>query len=562
VQPITKVFLGCGLVAATGIGLDAALHPQVYLSQLCTNAAGYIEPVSTASANTVSPPFTQVIPSTELPIPTPAGSSFQASLPGKEPSLARFSLSEVGSALKRGRLREYVDASVEWEAGEVAPYAVMAADPASGRSSPTVALMDSSGEWFCLRGTSDEEIRTLRDGLKKNRCLVSGTLEGAPVNVVLGPEWYQWQEVPCVKMSELRWKDAGDAGNLPARLPLPRPLSVAKPEAGSIESVSPTPLPVFKEPSPAQTRVPHDIQLVPQKERGSALAAGPEFAWSLRHVLYDEDAWILSEQEFQRLERWGGTVRSRFKTLENSMVRQQVVDEFIDLIGLDKALKAGVLFNDGQGLPLYRWPPPNRPEEDLKDYYAPPPVPRPGSSHAALGEMSTGAHRGGRLTTSSARGSAQNEGALQEQVLRFLIEGGEIVHGVCAQGQEGTASSMIEESDRVFSLGDGQRCCADLLASLDQSRMAAFIFRIQPVLFDRIALKFGKPQKRLPDSYPRLPGREGSNRPPSIVWEVYGGVQVARPNSEEEPSERAGKSILVRIDLPRWNQLRSKRNTS
>ncbi|MCG3199402.1 MAG: hypothetical protein GHCLOJNM_03917 [bacterium] len=491
-------------------------------------------------------------------------------------ALSSLTVEEACTAIQEAQLPALEGKRVAWVFVECSPFQVLQQNHEGANVIAILPVRDAGGSWFAIEAggiVASENPDEFRGRLTQAACRVEGMLAGALEDGFIGPGWQDRKTIPIladVRLSFIpfvppvpRTSGGLSAPSAPSPSPTPtRPTESPLPSNALVEEA-----PAAPEPTPPR----YEIQLVPERERVGAHASGREFAWSLRHTLYENDDWILDEREYRLVEEWDRAVRSRYQTFENPKDRQAIVREFVQLLGEEKAMHAGILFNDNRGLPIYRWPPAGARLPPL-------PTLRGGKQASPSGgsgplRRDTVAREGGTSDSSSAehRDSPRNprvdsnRASIEERLLEFLFEASDRTASILFEARGGRRSAVKALSRGVeISLGEKERRFSNLAKLLTESPHQAAVFRLKYPLFDRIALKFGPPERRRSGPYPRdlmLSSAEDHGRPApgpatSLVWEAYGGVEVARAKIDEESDPLSDKMVLVRIDLARWRQPR------
>lgn len=283
--------------------------------------------------------------------------------------------------------------------------------------------------------------------------------------------------------------------------------------------------------------------------RRDAFNDNPEFErcapWSLTHLLYQNGRWLLSENDYERVEEWDRMIRNQFDTFESPFVRQAVVADFVRLLGYTKARVVGVVFNGADGFPGYRWSP--DPSND-----------RPETEESTKQTEST---EEASLTDGleDLLEIPDRPAAVQDRLLEFLLSPEKsIVGGALQRMRQDWIWIRPWGNGDLFGAAGGSGSFSALTDLLDLTEAEEIVFRIRPVWFDDVETRFGPADSLRTEPYPRtIPGAEiaPSVQKVSIVWHVYGGVRVGKANGLVEGEEGASDSVVAAIDVAKHRRL-------
>ncbi len=421
-----------------------------------------------------------------------------------------------------------------------------------------LALQGRKKQWFAIVLPDDDDhwaADNLRENLKTRAGKVTGSWDGVLRGVPTGPEWYRLKRVPILIPTNVYWVEKEDKGPTEAA----KEFDVVGEAVG--ESLDPRIQGEMDSGDSAIVEEASDKVLYKvvdiQKEN---LNIDPIFEryspWSLVHLLYHNGEWLLSNPDYERVENWDRKMRNQYDTFESPSVHQAVVGDFIGLLGYDKAKRVGIVFNGEDGIPRYRW------------------IPQKSDVEASEGgPADRGAEADPEFLEKLAdlKKASKGGGHVQNQILGALLSDRKsLAQGVICRTRNKPILIQPAQGIELFG-GESSEALRVMYDLLSLTQAEEIVFRVQPVWIDQIQRKFGKPDNLKSDPYPfTLTGDDGEMKEihpgspqwPSIVWHVYGGIQIGKTNSMVETFAPNEASVAVLIDIPKWRRLNRPRGLS
>lgn len=547
----TQIILCLVAVGLCFVLADIWLHPSAYFPSRASKVS--LQPATDPEALASSRPE-------PLPIPTPIIEKNSVEQP---PIISTLSPQEAQTAFREGSLQKFLGARVRWEFERTSAFWSLETDESGKVSRVNLpVLIQEDLPVVASLPADDPEVQALIQQLKAAPFGLKGTLEGNIDDVFKGAPTGRGilNLQTAVAVGEVRFHGLSAVTTPPV---------IQIPEQQSTPAPIPTPTPAkAKITRPSAPSIRYEIQLVSERERNREQVASPNSAWSIRHTLYAEDAWILDESDYAKLRDWDVQIRTRFSSFENESDRQQVVKEFVDLLGLEKSAQAGIIFNDGSGMPIYRWPSPQERDSLLVRARL------RRSSVSKTTELTSGPAREvdspaplRPMGLEAPSKSTSPDRVRSEEVLKLLLRNAESLESLHLIG-EGSSRYIVEKAGGGYlPKSENTDPLSDLLRLLDDFPLNELILRVSPVGPEIVQVRMGDPDRRGSGVYPKPPWFQGATsipslhtRPPaSVVWEVYGGVSIGRANAEEEGESIARRKALIRISREDW--LRTSRLT-
>jgi len=553
---------------------DLVLHPQAYLPSGA-------EVSNSATANDIFHPdlkFVSGSPISSPPVTFVEDDAAAADLDEEgaqsltEGGVKDLSVEEVQESLRNINLSDHLGARVSWPFIRSSRFCSIPLGQKSDGDSAYLPVESPSGFWFAFEATGiveDGSWRKLDRALKTQTGWIEGTLEGVMSLAPVGPTWNDVKTIPYLVDMKMTFSPGSAASSqdeetAQENIQMPTKQDPVEPATDQLIEVSDLE-------SDKKKDVESDFQIehVSEKERKSTLAAGPGFAWSLRHTLYENDEWVLEDREYDLLANWGKEIAGKYRTFDDEENCQKIIAEYVALLGPDLARRTGILFNDEKGLPLYRWPPLLQ-QLDAKQSRSESASRRPHPKIAKYRKWRKDRSEPAviRKREDPVQSNMRDRTSPQELVFEFLMRGGERFSELIVESVGGSQSVIIPlEEDRVIPSAEPLWSALATAAALDESPHKIITFRRDEFRLADVRGRFGKADKMVPGVYPRLPDLSGESLStrdlrdptPSIVWHEYQGIRVARTDPEEESGQYRSNSVLVQVDLAKWKRLRKKR---
>lgn len=527
---LTRVLAAATVLVALALAVDFFLHPSAYLSGKPSDPQPEIPDKAPASAPEIRLPNNPPPPA--KPEPTKAQETSDSWV------MSPLDLEAVHDLIRDRNEDALMGQGFEWSFQEASPFLWSPLTSDGSASGTFLSVEGRGGRWFAVQAPGGDPDGTPTEWsreLEKREGAAKGVFVGVHRAAPTGSNWARLKRIPLLRLLEVEFRE---------KAPIESMNEIEEVRIDSEDNGL-----EIRRPTVDSTRGAGPVYRIVEI-RSEAFASDSEFErcapWSLTHVLYHDGRWLLSEDDYEKVEAWDRLIRNQFETFESALVRQAVVADFIRLLGYPRARMVGVVFNGADGFPCYRWSPDPANDDPGKEESA-------STTDPVKGEEKTGALEDlGEIPQSAM--------TVQDRLLEFLLSPEKSIVGGALQRtrQDWLWIRPSGGRDLLGAAAKGGDPFSALTDLIDLTEAEEIIIRVRPVWFDDIATRFGPADSLRTEPYPqRAPAERSNPSAPevSIVWHVYGGVRVGKASALVEGEEASSDSVVTAIDVAKYRRL-------
>lgn len=526
---LKRVLAAATFLVVLAVAVDFFLHPAAYLSMSGSGPRTEIPNEEPAPAPEMRLTDSPTPPSTPLPPESLRATDSRIMSP--------LDLEAVHDLIRDRNEDVLMGQGFDWSFQEASPFLWSPLASDGSALGTFLSVEGSDGRWFAVEapdGNSDWIPTDWSRELEKREGAAKGVFVGIHRSAPTGSNWARLKRIPLLRLLEVEFRDKA-------------PIEMVN-KIGEIQIDSEVNGLEIRRPTAESTQGRAPVYRIVEI-RSEAFASDSEFErcapWSLTHVLYHDGRWLLSEEDYEKVEVWDRLIRNQFETFDSALVRQAVVADFIRLLGYPTARMVGVVFNGADGFPFYRWAPdPANDDPETGDAAS---TEAPGEGEGTVGVLD------------DLRGAPDSAMTVQDRLLEFLLSPEKSIVGGALQRTRQEWLWIRPWGERVLlGAADGSDTFSGLTDLIDLTEAEEILLRIQPVWFDDIGTRFGPADSLRTEPYPLTVPAQGSKPSVpevSIVWHVYGGIRVGKASALVEGEEASLDAVVAAVDVAKYRRV-------